>query len=740
VNRFTTHHTVALVILLATLTAGAVEDVAELERQAAAATGAEKIELLNKLAAAYNQRDPEAQIRVGRQALALASQADDRKGEARALLTIGCGHLARNESGEALETLTQSRDLYRGLQDLPGQINCIVNIGWVYENMGDFDQAMTQYRQALELARGHDLEKSEAQALQFIGIVDSYCARFDSALDSFLKALTIQQRLGDNVQVANLQSSIGTVYCELGEYERGLERFQAAFDFYEHEGLQANMAIALGNIGIAYENTDRPEQALAAYQKALGISEEIGDRMSVGRALGNMGGTYVDLERFEEALHSYELALEIWREAGNTDLIGYTLGNIGELYLRQKEWHKALEYLDESSQLLDEDNDPGQVMTNHLNRSIIYEALDRYREALAEYRQGMEVNESILSSEKQRTIAELEAKYEDEAKRRKIELLEKDLEIQQLQLSKTRFRLGAILAGLLLLVALCAILFHRYLHLLAFWKRKTYISHFKLERQIGSGGMGVVYAATDLTGKRSVALKVIREELAHDPAQRKRFLNEAYLVDKLDHPNIIKVYERGEYQQTLYIAMELLEGRSLADLIGEGTRLPLDDCLAVMRQLTEALTLIHRQGILHRDVKPENVMMVNGGSNGVTVKLLDFGLAQAPSLTRLTETGEILGTITYLSPEKITRQQLTSAGDIYALGVVFYELLTLEKPFWGDNPGEIVRAILDQEPLDPRRFRPQLPQQWSSLILRMLNKSPEDRPDGEELLSTLSGT
>jgi tetratricopeptide (TPR) repeat protein len=729
-----------LALLLSAFTSGAVEDLGDLEKQAAAATGAEKIELLNKLAAAYNNRDPEAQIRVGREALALARQANDRNGEARALLTIGSGHLARNESDEALETLSQSRDIYKELENLPGQLDCIVNIGWVYENMGDLDQATAHYQEVLELSRRHGYEKNEAQALQFIGIVDSYAARFDSALESFLKALAIQERLDNKMQVANLQSSIGAVYCELGDHERGLKSFQSSLELYEQEGVQANMAIALGNIGIAYENTDRPEQALTAYQRALEISEEIGDRMSVGRALGNMGGTLVDLERYKEALQSYERALEIWREAGNTDLVGYTLGNIGELYLRQNQWHKALEYLDESSQLLEEGNDPGQVMTNHLNRSIIFETLGRYKEALAAHQKGMAAKESMLSSEKQKIIAELEAKYEAESKRRRIELLEKDLEIQQLQLSKTRFRMGAILAGLLLVVALSGILFHRYLHLLAFWKRRTYISHFKLDRQIGSGGMGVVYAATDLTGKRSVALKVIREELANDPAQRKRFLNEAYLVDKLDHPNIIKVYERGEYQQTLYIAMELLQGSSLADLISDGKRLALDQCLAIMKQLTEALTLIHRQGILHRDVKPENVMMVDKANNGVTVKLLDFGLAQAPSLTRLTETGAILGTITYLSPEKITQQQLTPAGDIYALGVVFYELLTLEKPFWGDNPGEIVRAILDQEPLDPRRFRPQLPEQWSSLILRMLSKSPEDRPSGDELLTTFNGT
>jgi serine/threonine-protein kinase len=250
--------------------------------------------------------------------------------------------------------------------------------------------------------------------------------------------------------------------------------------------------------------------------------------------------------------------------------------------------------------------------------------------------------------------------------------------------------------------------------------------------------MGVVYEATDLMAKgRSVALKVIREELSGDPAQRKRFLNEAYLVDKLNHPNIIRVFERGEHQQTLYIAMELLQGRTLADIINAGQRLPVTECLPIMHQLTEALNQIHGQGILHRDVKPENIMVTEDGSNGAAVKLLDFGLARAHSLTKLTETGEILGTITYLPPEQITRQQLSPAGDIYALGVVFYELLTLEKPFWGQNPGEIVRAILDSEPLPPIRFRQELPDGLNALVMQMMSKQPEARPCGADVITGL---
>jgi serine/threonine-protein kinase len=153
-----------------------------------------------------------------------------------------------------------------------------------------------------------------------------------------------------------------------------------------------------------------------------------------------------------------------------------------------------------------------------------------------------------------------------------------------------------------------------------------------------------------------------------------------------------------------------------------------------MRQLSDALTQIHSRGILHRDIKPENVMLLNGTAQTKTVKLLDFGLARAPSLTHLTETGEILGTVYYLAPEIITQRQVSAAGDIYALGVIFYELLTLEKPFLGENPAEIIRAILEKEPINPSHFRPDLSVEQTTLVLRMLSKNPGQRPAGDELL------
>ncbi len=234
-----------------------------------------------------------------------------------------------------------------------------------------------------------------------------------------------------------------------------------------------------------------------------------------------------------------------------------------------------------------------------------------------------------------------------------------------------------------------------------------------------------------------VAIKVIREEFSKDENQRKRFLNEAIVVDQLNHPNIIKVYERGEFNQQLYIAMEMLDGPSLAEIIGKGEMLPLQDCIIIMNQLVVTIHKIHTKGIVHRDLKPDNIIVINKDGNKNFVKLLDFGLARSQILSSLTGTGEIIGTINYLPPEQISHQEYSAASDIYSLGVVFYELLTLEKPFIGELPVDIIKQILNKEPVDPLHLRPELYPEMNQLIMQMIDKQPEHRPSEEFILKTL---
>ena len=282
--------------------------------------------------------------------------------------------------------------------------------------------------------------------------------------------------------------------------------------------------------------------------------------------------------------------------------------------------------------------------------------------------------------------------------------------------------------------------FRKYFTLITFWKKKNYIGQYEIIDTIGSGGMGTVYKARHIMESlKIVAIKVIREEFMLDSKQRERFLMEAAIVDKLEHPNIVKVLERGEHNNRLYIVMEFLEGESLIDRLKAVRRIPLKEAIGIMKQLLDALSKIHKEGIIHRDLKPENIMLVSRRGMLNFVKILDFGLARQESLTRMTEKGIIVGTVNYIAPEHVSNAKLSTAGDVYALGVIFYEMLTGEKPYLGDTPLQLLKEIIEAEPVAPRTFCPELPEELNRLILIMMAKDPANRPTTNEVLAELDG-
>jgi tRNA A-37 threonylcarbamoyl transferase component Bud32 len=274
-----------------------------------------------------------------------------------------------------------------------------------------------------------------------------------------------------------------------------------------------------------------------------------------------------------------------------------------------------------------------------------------------------------------------------------------------------------------------------YLTLTAFWKKQKYVGQYRIQDKIATGGMGTVYRAHSIMEKtKPVALKVLREELSTDETNRRRFKNEAAIIDQLDHRNIVKIFERGEHKQRLFLAMELLQGETLAQKIAREEKIDLLECIHISLQILDALRRIHHKKIVHRDLKPENIMLVEEDGDRNFVKLLDFGLARRDSVTRLTESGMIVGTITYISPEQIARQPITQASDLYAFGIVLYEMVTGEKPFLGDSVIDIMRQILDKKPLDPLRFRSEIPQKLNDLILSLMAKKPERRPGIDQII------
>jgi ligand-binding sensor domain-containing protein/tRNA A-37 threonylcarbamoyl transferase component Bud32 len=272
-------------------------------------------------------------------------------------------------------------------------------------------------------------------------------------------------------------------------------------------------------------------------------------------------------------------------------------------------------------------------------------------------------------------------------------------------------------------------LLKKYLRAVSFFKKKTEIGHFKILETIGSGGMATVYKAQDLHDrKRIVALKVLKEENFHDEDQKKRFKHESLITEQLDHPHIVRIIERGEMEGCWYIAMELLQGQSLAMLIKTAGRLEVGAALDIMLQVVDALQAIHAQNIVHRDLKPENIMISEAKDRRHFAKLLDFGLAITPAQSRLTMSGVVMGTIRYLPPERISDGTSSPAGDIYSAGIILYEMLTGSKPFWSEATGEVIHRILKTVPLPPREISPGVPRELNDLIMAIVDKDPERRP------------
>ncbi|MEW6363516.1 MAG: two-component regulator propeller domain-containing protein [Acidobacteriota bacterium] len=298
-----------------------------------------------------------------------------------------------------------------------------------------------------------------------------------------------------------------------------------------------------------------------------------------------------------------------------------------------------------------------------------------------------------------------------------------------------------ILFALLAFSGLSYIIIHslrRYLSLIAFWKKQKCVGHYQLTTKIATGGMGTVYRAVDLMLRsRIVALKLMNEELATDEKERKRLRREAFIIDQLDHPNVVKVVERGEHEQRPYVAMELLAGVTLSAKIAAGGFSDTDASLHVMIQIASALANIHSKDIIHRDLKPDNIMLVTSGEDPNFVKLLDFGLARMQSSTRLTQTGTMVGTLYYMSPEQVRGKPADSRSDVYMLGVLFYELLTLRRPFEADTPVGLIMQVLESTPLRPTDLAPNLPVDLERLILAMIDRDPESRPSAQEVLREL---
>ena len=257
---------------------------------------------------------------------------------------------------------------------------------------------------------------------------------------------------------------------------------------------------------------------------------------------------------------------------------------------------------------------------------------------------------------------------------------------------------------------------------------------YLVEEPLGAGGMGEVYRARHLSMDRPVAIKFLHQRLVEDEAARGRFQTEARAAVKLRHPNAVSVTDFGESSEgVVYIVMELLEGRTLREILDREAPLETARAISIMLQASDAVAAAHDAGIIHRDLKPANILVTQSADQPAVVKVLDFGIATFSAdddedVTALAQTHSVIGTPRYMSPEQHNGNDLTAAADVYSLGVILYEMLTGMVPFSGSTPAEIAQKHANNPPHPPREVVAAIPEDVEHDVLHALQKQPAARP------------
>lgn len=761
------------------------QEIANLETKLQTVPQNEKIDVLNKLSIICRSKSPQKSMQYANRALELSRELTILNGEAMALKNLSRGHIMLGDSKKALEFAEQSVTIAERSGDKRTISECFNNIGIVHAILGNYDQTLAFFQKALKIRRETGDKKGIADTLNDIGNIYMFRADYDTGLEYHLEALERRKEMGEKEGIAVSLSNIGAIYKDLGKYEKSLEYYLEALNIGEEIGDDKRVSSFLNNIGAIYADLENYDEALKYFLESLKIKEKIGDKKDIANSMGNVGKLYLELGnyrktldylrkslttreemgdkrgiaddsnwigvvymrlgQYETALVNFRKSMKITVEIGDKSGLINTLSNMGKAYTKLKNYDAALKSFERCLEAAKDEKKKENIEALYNNLSEFYAAKGDYKNALRYHKLYADLKDTLYKENSSKQMAEMQARYDSLKKEKEIEiltknneLLHKNSEIQKLSLSRERLAKYAFILSFVLVSIILALLFRKYLYLFAFWKTHKYIGRFRLMEEIGTGGMGTVYKAHNIKDKiDTAAVKVLKQELFKNESNRKRFKQEATIIDKLDHPNIIKIFERGEYKERLFIAMELLDGRTLDEKIAEQGQMNLKECLHIMLQIADALVLIHGKDIVHRDIKPSNIMLIEKDGDRDFVKLLDFGLAKMKYQTKLTGTGMFIGTIDYMAPEQFSGTDYSTASDVYSLGVTYYQVITGKMVFPGETANDIIRQVLEKTPLEPNLYRPDIPVEINGLILRMLEKDMASRPGIKDVFETL---
>ena len=248
-------------------------------------------------------------------------------------------------------------------------------------------------------------------------------------------------------------------------------------------------------------------------------------------------------------------------------------------------------------------------------------------------------------------------------------------------------------------------------------------NRYRIEKIIGMGGMAVVFRAEDLLMRRIVAVKILKDDIARDEVSVKRFINESKAVSMLSHPNIVTIYDVSVRSDAKYIVMEYIEGITLKNYMTKKGKLEFREIIMYTEQVLRALEHAHQKGIVHRDIKPQNIMLLKNG----IIKVMDFGIAKLPNAETVTVKDSAIGTVYYISPEQASGKPIDARSDIYSLGVMMYEMATGKLPFTADSPVSVALKQINDTAKPVKEEMPSLPLGLSQIIARAMDKDPDMR-------------